>query len=102
MEPGQQWFTVKEAAEYLRQSLRKFTDLGIQAHGHGARKVYHRPILDAAMLARPWQTSGSFTRDTDFIAQGSARYGDLADRLANVRKRPYKPRPRKKRANASV
>lgn len=89
----QMWFTVPEAARYLRQSLRKFTELGIEAHGEGARKVYHRSVLDAAMLARPWLRSTNAAPATTSIGR---RAGSVAeprlDALVAKRRRPFKAR----------
>src|SRR5690242_11592708 len=90
---AQVWFTVEEAAAYLRQSVRKFTSLPITAHGHGARKVYHRDALDAWMFANPWHDSTSAAPATTSIGPNKGNVSDaLLVRLTAKRLRPYKPR----------
>ena len=89
----QVWFTVPEAAAYLRQSVRKFAELGITAHGSGARKVYHRDALDAWMFSNPWPDSTNAARATTSTGPKMANVsGALLERLTAKRLRPYKPR----------
>ena len=85
----QVWFTVEEAAAYLRQSVRKFSDLPISANGRGARKVYHRDALDAWMFANPWPDSTNADRATTSIGQKTDNVsGALLERLRGKRLRP--------------
>lgn len=89
----QVWYTVEEAAAYLRQSTRKFAELGIAAHGKGARKVYHRDSLDAWMFAHPWRNSTDAARAiTSIGARADNVSADLLVKLQGKRLRPYRPR----------
>src|SRR5690348_1217505 len=89
----QVWFTVPEAAAYLRQSLRQFNRLRIEANGSGARKVYHRDALDAWMFAHPWQPSENAVPRGSLTGAKTENVSDaLLERLRGKRLRPYRPR----------
>lgn len=76
------WLTEAEAAEYSRCSMWALRRMRLPAYNSGGRKVYFKPHIDAALLARPWAPPVPLA------------FPLLADRpnLRNGRIRPYKPR----------
>lgn len=76
------WLTESEAADYCRCSLRAFQNMGLPAQDAGGRKVFHRPSLDAAILARPWRRASLH----------EPRPAALPSNLVSARLRNFKPK----------
>ena len=87
------WLTVDQAAVYCKCSKRAFLNMHLPANDAGGRKVYHRQSLDAAIMARTWQSSTNAAPATTSTGQKAANdSGAVLGRLASQRLRPYKPR----------